>query len=250
MSLRGFQQALTDLIAAPDLCRAARVDPGLVLDRYDLAPRERVRLMEIIRQPGMSVNCSLYRANRITPLYTALPFTCFLLGADLKQAVDRFWNEQAEVDLQFKFEIVRFAEFLQEQSWRTEAGDLLLKEVLDFELAVHGLRFLPRRRIIEEMNRAGKLDRPSLRLHPLVRLVEFRHDPSKLLTLLAETHPLPYDLAEGEFYVLLDAREETFQMKKIDSQLGRVLQAIKMDQAEGVGAGDVELLLTSGLAVI
>ena len=68
MSIAAFQQALCDLIASPRLCRELRAAPDGVLAHYELTERERTRLMQAVRQPGMSTNCTLYRSNRVTPI--------------------------------------------------------------------------------------------------------------------------------------------------------------------------------------
>src|SRR5882672_11333937 len=102
MSLQQFKQALCDLIASPDCARQARFNPDVILDSYELSDRERRRLVDLVRQKGMSVNCSLYRMNRITPLYTLMPLTCSLLGPRLIGEAEEFWRAYDKSDLQFK----------------------------------------------------------------------------------------------------------------------------------------------------
>src|ERR1051326_2171080 len=80
MTMEAFQRAMCDLVASPDLCIALLESPEEVLGRYDLSERDRRRLVEVVQQPGMFVNCSLYRANRLSPIYNLVPRTCFLLG--------------------------------------------------------------------------------------------------------------------------------------------------------------------------
>jgi hypothetical protein len=249
VSLHAFQRLLCELAASPDLCRAMRADPNRILDRYDLTERERRRLDTVVRQRGMTTNCTLYRANRITSIYTLLPFTCFQLGDDLRREAELFWNTSLEAEVQFKHESARFGAFLKR---RIEAGEIqnaYLRETLDFELALNELRFLPRRRIVSELARAEEGGLASLRLHPLTRMTFFRHEPVTLIKLLAEMRPPPYDLAEGEFYLVLDAIGEDLAVKLIDPRLGRVLQAIDARLAFSLDADDAEALVEAGLAV-
>jgi hypothetical protein len=89
MSVASFQQALCDLIASPRLCLALRAAPEEVLENYELSARERARLCEAVWQRGMSTNCSLYRANRVTPLYMLLTYTCRSLGDQLRSLLER-----------------------------------------------------------------------------------------------------------------------------------------------------------------
>ena len=99
-------------MASPDLCVALRSGDSALLAGFDLSEVEKNRLLEAVRQPGMSVSCSIYRSNRMTPLYTMLHFTCVLLGERLKPVVDDFWATADAPDLQFKPEIERFAQYL------------------------------------------------------------------------------------------------------------------------------------------
>jgi len=92
MSVASFQQALCDLIASPRLCLALRANPQDTLAGYQLSARERTRLMEVVWQRGMSTNCTLYRSNRVTPIYTLLNFTCRALGDQLAAVLDEFWD--------------------------------------------------------------------------------------------------------------------------------------------------------------
>ena len=76
-----FQQALADLVASPDFCRQARADPQELMRRYDLSAREHRRLVDMVNQPGMALNCMLYRSNRLAPLAQNLYGLCNALGA-------------------------------------------------------------------------------------------------------------------------------------------------------------------------
>src|SRR5580704_11547435 len=94
MSLRGFQQAVVDLTLAPKSCRAIRRGGSAVLDRYKLTERERNRLLEISRQPGMAMNCALARGSRLEMIVGSFPKTCTLLKPLLPRLLDELWEQR------------------------------------------------------------------------------------------------------------------------------------------------------------
>jgi hypothetical protein len=221
MSVRAFQAALADLVGSPRLCLALREDPQTVLDLYELTARERERLEAVVRQPGMSTQCTLHRSNRITPIYTLLPSTCLLLGEAFGAVMQAYWDSSEFDDLQFKSEVQRFGRYL---GRRIDAGEFaipLLDEVLEFELAWNELRFVPRRRVLREL---GGCSVP-MRMHPLVRLVRFSHEPEEMLGRLARRERPPYRLPRGDYYVQLSAIGETLEVTSIFPRLGRRLVA-------------------------
>jgi len=197
MSLQAFQRAMSDLVASADLCNRLLREPEEVLSAYDLTPRERRRLESAVSQRGMAVNCSLYRANRITPIYNYLPYTCFLLGEELMPVMLAFWEEHRDAQPQFRKEIEKFGEFLRGRA------DSVLGDALEFELAVNSLRFTTKREA------AG-------RPHPRLRVVRLRHDPELLIKLLADKSPPPYGLPEGEFWLLVDGTGESIEARSVD----------------------------------
>jgi len=244
MSLLGFQRALADMIASPALAIAVGAGDLGALEPYELAPRERMRLEAIATQPGMEVSCTLYRANRLTPIVMLLPYTCFILGDRIKSIAERFWIE-SPTDMQFRNEIDCFAGFLRQLVVAGELDEPLLEEVLEFELATNELRFLPRR---ELSLGPGRGDGTSIRLHPLVRLVWFSHDPEALLGRLAAAEPPPYALEAGEFPLVLIAGEDELEVRHVDTRLGLLLEklsngGIKLDTE------DARLLVDEGLAI-
>jgi hypothetical protein len=91
MTAVAYQRALCDLIASPKLCLEVRRRPETALAPYELTARERRRLEAVVRQPGMSVSCTLYRVNRLTPLATLHPVSCRLLGSRFVVVAERFW---------------------------------------------------------------------------------------------------------------------------------------------------------------
>ena len=250
--MEAFQQAMCDLIASPDLCMVLIESPEEVLGRYDLSDRDRRRLIEVVQQPGMLVNCSLYRANRLSPIYNLVPHTCFLLGNALVDEATEFWKGFKETRLQFHEEVKRFADFLRR---RVEMGFLqnpMLVEVLEYELALNEFRYTPRLDVLArlELNKTvASSESKRVQLHPLIRVLLFRHEPRRLLEFLDERRPPPYELAEGEFWVLLDGRGEEVETKLIDPYVGRLLKTIEVGTALSLSADDIEVLTEAGLTV-
>ncbi|MBO9731878.1 MAG: hypothetical protein J7623_24770 [Chitinophaga sp.] len=215
MSLLSFQKALTDLIASPQLCLQMRTNPADILPRYDLTDREKARLQAVVHQPGMSVSCTLYRVNRITPIYTMLPYTCFLLGPALVSQAETFWQVQQKSDLQFKREITLFGEFLLQQ---IDAGILInpyLREIVAMELAINELNFLPREALLNApLNEQG--------IHPLVRFIPFDHSPEVLLTALASMQQPSIVLQKDAYWLVIDHREEEISFSTLPRINGAV----------------------------
>ncbi|HYP23693.1 MAG TPA: hypothetical protein VEV43_08975 [Actinomycetota bacterium] len=186
MSLLGYQQALCDLIASPASCLQLRGGDTAVLDGYDLDDRDRRRLRTVVSQRGMSTACTLYRVNRITPIFTLLPLTCFLLGDDLIGEAEAFWQETVATDLQFSPEASRFAAFVRQRIEEGAVDNPYVEEVMELELALNRVNF------------AGRAERGETR-------VRFRHDPEALLGPLSRRQLPPEPPAEGEFWVVVDA---------------------------------------------
>lgn len=134
--LAEFQQALADLVASPALCKAARGDATVLRERYRLSERETSRLLAVVNHPGMECNCMLYRANRLAPLAMNLPEVVRALDADLRPALDAFWEQSANTDVHFYAEAYRFCEFLRDEVERGRAFGRDLEAALRVEMAV------------------------------------------------------------------------------------------------------------------
>ena len=251
MTMEAFQWAMCDLTASPDLCIALIESPEEVLGRYDLSDRERRRLVAVVQQPGMLVNCSLYRANRLSPIYNLVPHTCFVLGNALLDEATEFWQGFKETRLQFHEEVKQFADFLRRRVKTGLLQNPILEEVLEYELALNEFRYNPRLDVLARLELNETVDRESKRvqLHPLIRVLSFRHEPRRLLEFLDERRPPPYDLAEGEFWVLLDGKGEEVEIKLIDPYVGRLLKSMEVGTAVSLSADDVEVLMEAGLTV-
>lgn len=140
MSLEAFQRAFADLTASPARCVEARADPA-ALNGFDLDDRERRRLLAMVRHPGMSHHCTLYRANRLTPVARSLPRTCVALGARLTSEMEAFWAAAPDSELQYRREAERFGAFLRSRLRPDAPADAAILAELTAELAVLNGRF-------------------------------------------------------------------------------------------------------------
>jgi len=218
--IRDFQRALCDLIASPELCVRLRVEGEEALNAYDLTERERRRLEGVVRQRGMSVSCTLYRANRVTPLYSLLPRTCVLLGDRLRDEVGAFWLAES-TDMQFGTEIERFAEHIRSRMAEGALRSPYIPELLDFELAVNALQVAPRERLLAELRQRPVGD--AWEANPLLRVVRFAHRPRILLEELDRGRIPAVEPERGNFYLLLNGSELTLDVREIDPHYGDVL---------------------------
>ena len=144
MSLTEFQRALSDLISTPELALSARVDAPAVLSLYDLSEREHRRLSAMLRDRGMSANCTLYRVMRLTPIYSVMPLTCAWLGERLRPELDAFWRATQDATIQYGREARAFSAWLETgiATGRLEHGPL--EDALRFELACFEVKTAPR----------------------------------------------------------------------------------------------------------
>ena len=184
MSIAEFQRAFADLVAHPEQVLGVRDGDAAILGAYDLSARERERLEILARDEGMSVNCSLYRVNRLIPVYSVLPHTCRLLGDRLMGELDGFWSASRHATLQYRWESWRFGLWLQERIAHGQLPGGPVEDAIRLELAMF------------DAQAAGD---PRERR----RLVRLRHDPHALLDPAlpaAALRPAP-----GEIGVLVDA---------------------------------------------
>jgi hypothetical protein len=248
MSLPEFQRALTAFVASPELCRAAVANPRRLTEEYDLTEKELRRLLHSAQQPGMKLCWSLHRANRLGPVHAILPLTCRALGPNLRRELDAFWNGALPEDLQFKSEAERFAAFLQRRAREGRLELPVMDDLVSFELAMAELRFMPQRQIRETLKCAETLaDATTLVLHPLTRLLHFRHDPERLLATIISEHPIPADLARGDYHLLLDGRGERIAVRLLDSHLAGILNAFNLGVPPVLDDSELRSLLDAGL---
>jgi hypothetical protein len=224
MSVASFQQALCDLIASPPLCRALRAGDEGVLANYELSARERTRLCDVVRQRGMSTNCSLYRANRVTPLYMILTYTLRSLGDQLRSLLDEFWDAKIYQDGQFSSEVERFAVFLRKRIAEGIVSSPFSAELLEFELELNALKCAPRKQLLREVEAlsAPGLDTPC-RIHPLARLVRFHHDPAALLDAAARDVIASTTIPRQETLLVLSLAAGSLSVIQLPDDFRRVL---------------------------
>ncbi len=107
-----FQQALADLVAAPDFCRQIRANPCQLRQRYDLSCREYERIVAMVNHKGMALNCMLYRANRLAPLALNLPVFCRAMGPRLGPLLSEYSVLHPNTKVHFYLECERFGQFI------------------------------------------------------------------------------------------------------------------------------------------
>ncbi len=143
MSARDFQLAIASLVASPESCCEILTEEDLFFSRYDLTEKEKTRLHSIVRQRGISACCSLYRMNRVTPVYSQLSNTCLLLRDELIPLVEEFWKYLTKPSLQFREEVLEFGYFLMNKINIEKIKTPYLKEILQLEIAMNELSYLP-----------------------------------------------------------------------------------------------------------
>ena len=192
----------------------------------------------------------MYRSNRVTPIYTLLNFTCLLLADDLKLELERYWTSSDLTDLQFKQEVERFGLYLKRRISTGCFKSPFLEEVLDFELAMNELQFIPRRSISRQIRcaRTGR-DPGPFQLNPLIRVVRFWHEPFELLdSLRKERVPLEV-LPRREFIIVLDASQEQIDMRCLDAAHGNILLRFLSDGVSQQHSDAFAKLVSEGLLI-
>jgi hypothetical protein len=203
LSLTEFQRAFADLIASPGRCLSARENPGGVLASYGLSERERRRLEAMVREKAMSINCTLYRVNRLTPVYSVLPLTSSFLGDSLLFELEAFWASFDDATLQYRREAWRFGEWLLNRIALGVLPGGPIEDAIRFELAAFEVRTAPRE--------SGQAD---CYPHPRKRLVRFAYDPHQVLNHASG----PLAPLSREEWVLLDATGDELAVHRLQPQ--------------------------------
>ncbi|MEY2488922.1 MAG: hypothetical protein QOC70_864 [Verrucomicrobiota bacterium] len=248
MSIRGFQRALADLVSSPDLCRETLDTPASLGTRYDLTELEQRRLLYCAGHRGMKVCWGLHRANRLGPIHANFRLTCVALGSHLRDELEAFWRDSLPRDLQFQSESDRFAAFLFRRVRDRELNLPIIEDVMRFELAISSLRFQSRRQVSGTLAQAAVETNFVMTLHPFLRLIQFSHEPERLLEALTQKQPVPSDLARGEFFVLADAKKEGAPaIRIVDNRLGNILNSFQLGFPPPLSAAEMNSLLDAGL---
>ncbi len=187
MTLADFQTAIVDLILSPQSARLLLDGDDRVLRRYRLTERERERLRSIVGQPGMSLCCTLARANRFEPIAEVFPMTCVLLEPVLRELLDDVWGRNPLSNYQFAGDDVLFADCVRKGIKSRELSGEYLEEIFQYEEVCWQLAQQLRRQPIGPGRREA--------------VVEFRHAPEQLLPPLSRLTAPPPSLPTGTYRV-------------------------------------------------
>lgn len=207
MSLAEFQRALCDMTLDPLFATSVVRSGSSSLAAYQLSDREKGRLVDVVRQPGMSVNCTLARANRFAPIADAFPLTCSLFKPQLRGLLDELWSIHRPGNYQLAGEADAFARFLEEKISRGELDYAYAEEVFRYESAAWEL--------IQTL-RSSMLDPEPESKGEKCATVRFRHDPRILVPCLERDEAPPAELPTGNYLVRLTLRGDTLDVNLED----------------------------------
>lgn len=191
MSLRDFQRALSDMTLDTRMTTAVRKSGPPALIDYELTALEKQRLVDVARQQGMDLNCSLARGNRFVPIVEMFPLTCELLKPWLRELLDELWSRHRPDNYQLAGEEDAFARFIEEKIDRGELACAYAEEVFRYESACLDLA--------KSLRYVAIGDSPVRSEHS--RLAYFSHDPRILLRALERHETPPPDIPEGDYPV-------------------------------------------------
>jgi hypothetical protein len=197
MSLQMFQRAVVELTLAPGKARLLRDGDVSMLAGFELTALERERLDGIVRQPGISVSCSLSRGNRLEIIFQMFPMTCTLLMPVLRQLMDEIWENNRPTNYQLTGEETAFIEIVQRKIAAGALSIPYLEEVFGYELACMELTH----RLRDEADPDA------------VVVVDFAHSPDELLPPLSQLKGPPAGLPEGAYRVRVRMDGERFRFE-------------------------------------
>ncbi|MBZ5728893.1 MAG: hypothetical protein LAP87_28425 [Acidobacteriia bacterium] len=206
MSLGGFQRAVVDLTLSPRKARALRGGEAGLLADYHLTGRERERILDMVRQPGMAVSCTLSRGNRLEAITEVFPMTCTLLAPVLRNLVDELWEERQPANYQLAGEDAAFAATI---GRRMAAGELsieYLAEIFAYEMVCREMA----RRMRSHTGPAGGVE----------AIVEFQHAPDDLLPPLSRLTAPPAGLPPSPCRVRVELRDGRFEVEVLRAPAG------------------------------
>jgi hypothetical protein len=173
------------------------------LSDYDLTALEQERLVDVARQRGMDLNCTLARGNRFAPIVEMFPLTCELLKPRLRELLDELWSRHRPDNYQLAGEEDAFASFLEEKIGRRELTQPYAEEVFRYESACLDLA-----RSLRYVSAAS----PQSGSEPF-RLARFHHDPRILLRALESHQSPPVDMPEGDYPVRITLRGDALDVE-------------------------------------
>ena len=188
MSLAQFQAAFAAMALNPRLAGRVRRTGAQALSAYDLTPKELRRLESVSRQPGMSLTCTLARANRFGPLHDAFPRTFVLLEPVLRELLDELWSGDRPHNYQLTGEDAAFAEFIEQKLTAGELQTEYLREIFLLEKTCWELAMKFRH---AESATSGETS----------WIVPFEHRPGDLLDCLDSFERPPASLPRGDYQV-------------------------------------------------
>jgi hypothetical protein len=201
MSLQAFQQALVDLTLAPHQTRRLIQGDLTLLESYDLNEREVRRLLDVVRQRGMSLNCTIARGNRFDAIGEVFPMTCVLLEPVLRDLLAELWETVRPTNYQFAGEEEAFAGIVRRKLSNNEVSIPYLREVFAYECLCWELA--------QEMRNQTEVD------HEVSAIIEFQHPPDLLLLPLSEMLAPPDGLPEGTYRARVSLRGTRFHVEMI-----------------------------------
>lgn len=177
------------------------------LSGYVLTDMERERLVAVVHQRGMSVNCTLARANRFAPIADAFPLTCSLLKPWLRPLLDELWSVHRPGNYQFAGEAPAFSSFLQQKLSRGDVTHPYAEEIFRYECAAWAL--------IQTLRSPVHGTTPEDESEQSVT-VRFAHDPHVLVPALERDETPPPDLPAGDYLVRLTLRNDALDVETVE----------------------------------
>jgi len=203
MSLHEFQRALCDMTLDVTFAASVLRKGAPALKGYRLTGIEEGRLVAVVSQRGMSVNCTLARANRFAPIADAFPLTCSLLKPHLRALLDELWSAHRPGNYQLAGEAGAFALFVEEKLSRGELDHEYAAEVFRYECAAWDLiQTLPR--FVSAAPLTATTDQSTT--------IRFTHDPRILVACLERDQPPPRGLPAGDYLVRLRLHGDTLDV--------------------------------------
>jgi hypothetical protein len=202
MSLLAFQQAIADLTLSPRQVRRILRGDLSHLHSYDLTERELSRILDVVRQPGMAVNCTVARGNRFEAIGELFPMTCVVLEPVLRNLLDELWEDVVPANYQFAEEEA-FAAIVRRKMANNELSIEYLEEIFTYELVCSDL--------------AKQMRSQTDTHHEAERIVEFCHPPDLLLPPLSELNAPPPGLPSGIYRARVILRETRFDVEMLSA---------------------------------
>lgn len=206
MSVNAFQRAMVELTLSPRIAQRLYDGDLHVIDSYDLSERERRRLFDVVRQAGMSLNCTIARGNRFEAIGDLFPMTCVLLEPVLRNLLDELWEDVRPSNYQFNGEADAFVTRVQQKMAQGELSIEYLDEILAYELTC--------------LNMAQEMRNQTNTACEIERLIEFGHSPESLLVALSALNAPPTGLPQGFYRARLILRGMKFEVEMLSAQPG------------------------------